>query len=193
MGLLKGMKNRLGGGNRYITLHDWQKSRHSRPTFSKEEVRACTTDPPRFVIAEQSEKKHVLYTESLITCIGVLIHGRGSRGDVAGLVHALAGKESEETRRVLKVIEKINSENHKPQLAVTLVIGDEPDPDLFRNIAANIIEFDNISKNHVKLIYAGEGEPGFENGFTDPIEYSAKVAYDTKKHQIYIGADKKKK
>lgn len=197
MGLLGG----LIGDDAPLTIHDWENSSSGVPNLDNSKVKACSTDSPRYVIADENDTKHIVYTESLITCIGVLIHTRAERTDVAGLVHALAGYKHQDTykrnnelgepERVMKVIEKINSNYGNPGLVVRFIIGDEPDDNLFRELVSEVAKVKNVED--MKLVYGGKGTPDFENDFRNSYRYAAKVAYDVKMNSGYVGARETKK
>lgn len=187
MGLLGG----LIGDDAPLTIHDWENSSSGVPNLDSSKVKACSSDKPRYVITDENEKEHIVYTESLITCIGVLIHTRAERTDVAGLVHALGGRELKETERVMNVIEMINSKYGKPGLVVRFIIGDEPDDNLFRELVSEVAKVKNVED--MKLVYGGKGTPDFENDFRNSYRYAAKVAYDVKMNSGYVGARETKK
>lgn len=186
MGILDWFRNR----GKPITVHDWRNFHGGQPDFNQSNIKACTTEEPRYVLTDESRDRYVVYTESLITCIGVLIHGESNRGDVAALVHTLAGRPSE-AKKVGKVVEEMNQDYRIGKLEAVLVIGDEPDEQLFDRIVEVLKRFNNIKSFNV--IYGGEGEPGFENGFRDSYECASKVAYDTRHHGLLVGADRTQK
>lgn len=179
-------------GDNEISIHDWSTVNTGIPRLEEERTKVCSTKGKRFVVTNENDERPILYTKNLITCLGVLIHGNSRKGHVAGLVHALAGNYTD-AKKVGKVVQQLNKKYRPSKLSVQIIIGDEPDVDLFNKIIEVLDQIDNIDSSNIDLIYGGENEPGFENGFSDPIEYSAKVAYDTKSCSLRVGADKKRK
>jgi len=181
----------FGRDSKPLTIHDWEHYVGGEPDFGKGNVKSCSTEKPRYVITDQMQDRYVVYTESLATCLGVLIHGKGRQaGDVAALVHALAGRISE-ADRVKNVVKKLISNYDIQNLEVIIVIGDQPDPELFNKIIKALMQFDIIPDSNFRLMYGGEGEPDFENGFKNSKKYVSKIAYDTRHHGLFVGSEMK--
>lgn len=179
------IKSRLESKKPPITLKDCESYNNWSLNLNDENTKICSTGKrgePRYVITDSSQDKDVVYTDSLASCIGVLIYENKGKKSIAGLAH-LMPRESKIAAKMLKEID----EKYRPsKLNVVLAVGDDPDPKSFKKTVEVLLNERNISKNRFKVVYGGKGEPYFKTQQGKGTE-SSKIAYETKKQQIHIG------
>lgn len=179
--MVLGLMKFLRGEQAPVTLDDYKKVNNWSPKFSKEEIKACNTNNPRFVIANSSDKRGVVYTDSLATCIGVLLFENSKRKSVAGLAHVMP----RETHLVSKMFQEIIRYN-PPELKAVLAVGDDPDPKTFQNVVKFLVKEQKIPRESIEVVYGSHGTPYFETQ-SGRGSVSSKIAYDTHRKEIHIG------
>lgn len=158
------------------------------PNFSSDQVKKCATDNdnglPRFVITHSTSERPVVYTDSLTSCIGVLVFENSSSGSVAGLAHFMP------TERDLKIVSemilKIEQSFGALALNTVLAVGDDPSPSMFEELVRVLDDFSAISEG-IEVVYGGSGSPWFLTG--DGGHESTRIAYNTSRACLHIGRD----
>ncbi|MDY6773754.1 MAG: hypothetical protein SVS85_01015 [Candidatus Nanohaloarchaea archaeon] len=92
----------------------------------------CATDrsnQPRYVITDSAQERYAVYTDSLKTCLGVLLFEESGRKAMAGLAHVMPT----EAGLVSRMIREIDTEYQPSRLNAVIAVGDDPDPETFQN------------------------------------------------------------
>jgi len=177
--------NTVKGIDKLPSRHRWS------PRFEKSEVKACNTQSPRYVTTDSSQDKDVVYTDSLVACLGVLLYEDSGNKSIAGLAHILPHRKDIKNReeRVLeKMIKELDSNYRPSKLNAVIAVGDDVDPDTFHNTVNILIQQPNISKNRLEFVYGSSGQPHFITNKGKGMN-STKIAYDTQNQDLNIGKE----
>ncbi|MFB6213609.1 MAG: hypothetical protein ABEJ07_03555 [Candidatus Nanohaloarchaea archaeon] len=182
------IKDILGSGGKLpVTLSDCRTVNNWSTRFSEGDTKVCSTDvsdKPRYVITDSHQERYAVYTESLSSCLGVLLFEESGQKAVAGLAHVMPT----ESGLVSTMIKELDADYRPSRLNAVIAVGDDPDPGTFENTVKLMLRAGNISKNRLKVVYGGPGKPYFMNqkgrGMT-----ASKIAYDTRRHDLNIGKD----
>jgi hypothetical protein len=169
------IKKIFGSGSRTpIGLENCKTVNNWSPQFGKKEVKSCSTSNPRYVVTDSSQERHVVYTDSLSTCLGVLIFEQSGGRAIAGLAHLMPDEE----KIAAEMLKKIDSKYGPSRLNVVIAVGDDPSPETFSKTVKILLRASNISKERFNVVYGGTGEPYFLNQMGRGMT-STKIAYNT--------------
>jgi hypothetical protein len=162
---------------------------------SKSRLLPCNSREPRYVYTDSSKGKDVVYTDSLIDCIGVLVYSEKNR--VAGLCHSHAkdtynssSNRLTDNREVVKMVKEIESEYGKMPLRADIIIGDRPERENLQKTVETLHKFEEIRDSSTRIIYGGPARvPDFIKSKTRTTDTAAKLAYDTEDRALHVAPD----
>lgn len=197
-----GLRDILGGlpvlGSRRlpVSINDWKK-RHDRGDIGaeKSQVKVCNSENPRMVITDSKQEEYAVYTNSLITCLGVLVYSFD--GEKVGLAHShemdIYDKRTNsltENKIVIKMLQGIKGKYGDISLRADIVMGDRPSKDIFNETVKTLVEASSVDENSIRVFYGGPGSaPDFVESKNQVTDTAAKVEYNTRRKNLHVAPD----